>query len=520
MAVSRVEGAANAPINGADTTFNFGTLQQDDIVLIVGGGFNRAATDYPGPSTAGYTDLFLNTAALPFACVAAKRMGASPDTNVVLKGTANGSDVAAYAYTVFRGVDPAASLASLSIANNGPTASTNPDAPNLVASFVAGDMAVAMALSTSNDAAITVPSGYTNLVNQGGNDTNDASVGLAVKAISGSQASEDPGAFASWTTGTWRGFTLRLPAPAAPITADAAETGSAAETPSAAQAANADRAETGSAAESPSGALTTSAAIAETGSAADATSGGQAFSSTTSETLGASETESASASAAAATAESGAGSESQSATQAANAARAESGAAAESPSATGSLAAARAEAGAAADSPSGSMTTSATISEAGAVVDTVTSAAGLLVSITEAAAALETSSATESTGAARAESVAALETQQVDAAPQVNADAAETGSVAESQDAQVAIQINADAAEDGVAVESQEAHESGALNASVEEAVSLVDTWVFDPDGEVTLEDLARGAVMLGIPVARCSLSIFAATVKMEASQP
>lgn len=199
---------AAGTLNGADTTLTFDVApQQGDVVVVWGGGFNRTAAGYPGPSTAGYTQIFHTTAALPFMDVSYKRMGATPDSSVTCKGTGNTSDGTSYGCIVLRGVDPT-TLLDVAVVDAGPTASTNPDPP-AITTVTNKAMVLALALSTSNDAAHTAPTGYSNNIGAGANDTNDSSVGGATKIVT-TAGSENPGAFTAWTTGTWRGVTIAI----------------------------------------------------------------------------------------------------------------------------------------------------------------------------------------------------------------------------------------------------------------------------------------------------------------------
>lgn len=214
MAISLVgTGKAAAVLNGGNVTLTFdvGTVQEGDIVIAWGGGFNRAGAGYPGPVTAGYTTLVTDTASLPYRWLGYKVQGPTPDTNFVGQGNGNANDAIAYGAYVLRGV--AAAVLDVAVASAGPTASTNPDAPALgSATATAGAWILALAISTSNDSAPGTVSGYANLIQAGGNDTNDASVAGATLGPVGAGTLANPPAWSAWTTGTWKAWTLAIKA--------------------------------------------------------------------------------------------------------------------------------------------------------------------------------------------------------------------------------------------------------------------------------------------------------------------
>lgn len=198
--------------NGSDVTLTFSTAPiTGDIVITVGGTFNRASIT-PGPTTAGYTSIFSNTGSNPLFDVSYKRMGATPDTTVVCKGSGNAADGVAYACYVLRGVNPklldANNAGNNGFATAGPTASTNPDPPS-VTTVSANTLVLVGALSTVTDASVTAPSNYTNAVSQNANaSTNDYTVAMASRAIAGAGTAENPANWTQWSTGTW--FTVTI----------------------------------------------------------------------------------------------------------------------------------------------------------------------------------------------------------------------------------------------------------------------------------------------------------------------
>lgn len=212
MAISVVgtPQAGNA-LDGLDVTLMFSAAPaQGDIIIVVGGHFNRAGSNV-GPAS-GYTSIITHTDALPFTYLG-YRVANGSETTVVGRGSGNAADASAYACIILRGVDPTV-IFDQTTTEAGPTASTNPDAPAIVTQ-TANALVIAMAVSTSNDGAPGTVTNYTVQCSSGGNDTNDASVSIATRTIA-SPTNENPPAWSAWTTGTWRGFTIALKAYVAP----------------------------------------------------------------------------------------------------------------------------------------------------------------------------------------------------------------------------------------------------------------------------------------------------------------
>ncbi len=207
--------------NGADVTLTFSTTpSQNDVVIVFGGhsyGFGGAAT---APGT-GYTQIGLYSAANTlFFGAWYKRMGASPDSTVVCKGSGLSSDSVAYGCYVLRGVDTTTAMDAAGT-TAGPSLSTNPDAASIT-TVTDNAWVIPVAGSKVNDAAITAPSGYSNhyTINQ----TDSSSMTVAGATLKKTTAgAENPASWTNWATGNWYAITIAVrPAAAAPSTTGAA----------------------------------------------------------------------------------------------------------------------------------------------------------------------------------------------------------------------------------------------------------------------------------------------------------
>lgn len=79
--------------------------------------------------------------------------------------------------------------------------STNPDAPSITPR-TDGSIVIITAASNNNDSSTGVPTNYSNLRDDSGNDTNSLTVAQASRVLA-TAAPEDPGAWTSWVTGDW-----------------------------------------------------------------------------------------------------------------------------------------------------------------------------------------------------------------------------------------------------------------------------------------------------------------------------
>jgi hypothetical protein len=214
MAISVVDtgSTAAAAQNGADVTLNLSSLQQDDIVVVMGGICSSAAGTplATGNNSGAYQNLILNDTGSNIFYVAWQRMGATPDTSINCDGNGDTADTTAYACVALRGAstDTPPTDATTTIADG---SSTNPDPPQIDWS-TAGTAIIVGALSVVNDAGVVAPSGYATATtwNAAANDTNeDGSVAIAYDLTPGADP-ENPATFTTWNTGAWQAATVAI----------------------------------------------------------------------------------------------------------------------------------------------------------------------------------------------------------------------------------------------------------------------------------------------------------------------
>ena len=193
--------------NGNDVTLTFDTITPplENDVVIVFGGHGVAATTLAAPGT-GYTQIGIHTGSAPIFGAWWKRMGATPDLSVVCSGGGDGADGVAYGCWVLSGVDETTVL-DVSTTTAGPTTSTNPDGPSITPT-TSGSWVISMSGGDIRDTSPGTISGYSNQLNQDGNDTNDITIGGGTFPwVSGA---EDPPAWSSWGSSTWYSITAAL----------------------------------------------------------------------------------------------------------------------------------------------------------------------------------------------------------------------------------------------------------------------------------------------------------------------
>jgi hypothetical protein len=201
----------------ANVTLTFDVAPtQDDVVVVWGGHVNTASSSVT-PVTAGYTAVINDTASNPFFSVFYKRMGGSPDSNVVMPGQAGATSGSAYGCIVLRNVDTTTAI-DVTTTTAGPTAGTNPNAASITPTTT-GAAVLALAFSTSNDAAPGTVTNYTVVASAGLNVAGtDASVSGAYRLGRPGGVAEDPAAWSAWTTGTWKTATVAIrPATTSPF---------------------------------------------------------------------------------------------------------------------------------------------------------------------------------------------------------------------------------------------------------------------------------------------------------------
>jgi hypothetical protein len=190
-------------VNGGNVTIAMPVgIQDGDVAIVFGGHPHRAASPL-GPSTSGYTEVHIHTAAAPNVGAWYKVMGASPDANVALQGSGNTDDGTAYVGYVLRGVDPG-TVEDVISTFAGPTTGTNPNPPAITPA-TDGALVISFAGSTVNDPTVGNPVGFTDQVINVANDVVDITVAGALLEDCPGGVAVDPGAWgetvASWGSG-------------------------------------------------------------------------------------------------------------------------------------------------------------------------------------------------------------------------------------------------------------------------------------------------------------------------------
>lgn len=197
--------------NGGDPTLTFdtgaGAPLEGDVVILFGGRGNSSDANAFGPITSGYTEVASNSGTGVKFGVWYKVMGATPDTSVQCEGGGNAASAVAYGAFVLDGslIDAAIFDATATTVVQGARV------PNCAAITTVTDGAWVIALYGNGlvDTSRGVPSGYTTIVGNSANDSDDISIDAAYieKAVAGA---EDPGNWSTWSSGTGYGVTLAI----------------------------------------------------------------------------------------------------------------------------------------------------------------------------------------------------------------------------------------------------------------------------------------------------------------------
>jgi hypothetical protein len=205
MAISLVGTNSGAAANGGDVTIDLSGLglAENDLVCVFGGsGVGGGGT--AGVSTSGYTENTTDTTIdLSFSY---KKMGASPDASVTCTGNANATSGVAYVVMAFRGVDTTTPIDATTVKDNGVTGAPNSASITTVTN---GAAVISFGASTANDAVVTAPSGYGDLVSNTQSDTTSITV-AGSWLLKASFGAENPAAYTNWTSSVWRAFTVAL----------------------------------------------------------------------------------------------------------------------------------------------------------------------------------------------------------------------------------------------------------------------------------------------------------------------
>ena len=206
-ATPTVVGSTTAVVaNGVQTNVTLpGPPIQGDVVFGLCGSDNTLDGIADGILSTGYETLDLGQAGL--GChLAYKVMGATPDTTVTVKADSNRQ--MAVAVQVFRGIDASSLDVPFAIA----TGSTGmPNAP-AVTTLTAGALVIAFGVLDDDPEDTTLPSGFSNLVQDKTTDPT-AATGATVMIASKIQATAgavDPDVFGGTGTDDWRAFTCVL----------------------------------------------------------------------------------------------------------------------------------------------------------------------------------------------------------------------------------------------------------------------------------------------------------------------
>ena len=211
--ISFVGSATNSATSGTSFTITLPTCQEGDVVFVFG------CESYAGDITArlylsdsGYSALPTTHSNDTYAVNPGlfwKRMGSTPDTEVVVNTTAAGYGFSALAY-VLRGVDPNVPFDVTPVLASG-TDSAVPD-PGSITPITAGAWVLAFGASSYGDAAITAPSGYSNAVSVASAASSPAAC-CAVASKTWISGAEDPGAWTDWSTtatNAWSAVTVAV----------------------------------------------------------------------------------------------------------------------------------------------------------------------------------------------------------------------------------------------------------------------------------------------------------------------
>ena len=213
--------AAAAAKNGADATIDISGLglSEGDVVIVTGGHPYRAGTSL-GPSTAGYTEVAIDsTTNYASHGVWRKIMGGTPDASIVCYNTGDAADVCAYAAIGLSGVDTAHILDTLVVDSTGLDVDDEYSASASIVTVTDSAWVIQCVGRICGDLDAGVISGYTNDITAAQNDVNDYAAALCTKLIP-TAASEAGGYWADlYTIGDWVNFTVAIrPAAAAATT--------------------------------------------------------------------------------------------------------------------------------------------------------------------------------------------------------------------------------------------------------------------------------------------------------------
>ncbi len=203
--VGTTQSAGNSDGNDVTLTFDVAPIE-DDFVFVTGGNPLDSGS-LVGPSTAGYTEDSLHQPGSTFSHgFWYKKMGATPDTDVVCQGTGSGVHSAAYNAIVLRGVDPGTPIDAATV-KTGPTTSADPDLDAIV-TITDAAWVILTAGGESAEGGIVHPTGYVGVFAIGVDTVRHVSAMSTKQPLS--VGSEDPDAYTLWSSMDWIGFTIAI----------------------------------------------------------------------------------------------------------------------------------------------------------------------------------------------------------------------------------------------------------------------------------------------------------------------
>lgn len=200
MAISFINGSQNNVAGGSTLTLNMpASIAQDDLIVVMCG--RNLAGTITTSSSGWSTAIDQDSGGTGNLTVFYKKMGASPDANIVFDQTTGAKAAIALAW---RGVDTTTAMDATATGTNN-AGSTTPDSPSIT-TVTNGAQVISIASGLVNDATITSPSGY-------GNQFAEARTGVSVYSADvnkGTAGAEDPGQWSNMTSARWMAVTVAL----------------------------------------------------------------------------------------------------------------------------------------------------------------------------------------------------------------------------------------------------------------------------------------------------------------------
>lgn len=192
---------------GADFTLTLPEGLRENDVVYVFAGLARAAG---GGAPAGWTVVGTTDGSTIRTQLLRKVMGQTPDTTILITGTANGNDGESAVAIALRGVDiftPEDTTFTTATAT-----STNPDSPSIT-TLTNRAWVISFAASRVQDATVVAPTGYANQVDILSNQVGDVTTAGATKEVA-TAAAENPDTWTTWSSAEWVAWSVAVrPAP-------------------------------------------------------------------------------------------------------------------------------------------------------------------------------------------------------------------------------------------------------------------------------------------------------------------